>query len=140
MSQLIIRQLLEVRLNTIASPLPTAYENVPFKPTPRTAYQKVHLLPAATENPAYGDNVTVLERESGVFQVTLMYPENEGAANATTRAESIRALFPRGLVLTSGAVRLRIDRSPSVASAFPDNGYFSLPVSVFYTADVYRTV
>lgn len=139
MSYAIIRQLLEVRLNALGGNMPTAWENVPYKPIIGTAWQKVNLLPAETDNPTMGPaegTGTALRRESGIFQVTLYYPVNEGAVNVASKAEALRTHFKRGTVLTQGAVRLTIDTTPSIGPGLPADGFFVVPVSIPYRADV----
>lgn len=138
MSYVTIRQLLEVHLNSVVGALATAWENVPYKPTVNTPYQRVNLLPAGTENPVM-DGAWAgsgLKREVGVLQVTLHYPLNAGTSAITTRAELLRTHFARGTILVSGGVRVVIDKTPDVARAMIDDGYFVLPVSVVYRADV----
>lgn len=134
MSYVLIRQLLEVRLNAITPALATAFENVPFTPLQTTPWQTVHLLPAKTLNPTFGD---AFKRETGIFQITLNYQENAGAAAAVARAELIRAQFPRGLALFSGTLRVLIDQAPSVAIGINDGGWYRLPVSIPFIADVF---
>lgn len=136
MSYAVIRQLLETRLQALAPVLPTAVENVSLVRQAGQAHQEVYLLPADTENPtmsggAGGD----LQREAGIFQVTLKYPENTGAGAAVARAQALRAHFPRGLVLSSGGVRLWVNATPSLGPGRPDDGFYALPLSVPYTAD-----
>ena len=134
MSNVIIRALLEVHLNTIAPSIATAFENVPFTPVNGTPWQRVNLLTAPTLNPTFGD---AFHRETGIFQVTLYYPENAGASACATRAELIRSQFVRGLTLTSGTLRVLIDRSPWVSQGMNDGGWYRMPVSIPYVADVY---
>lgn len=136
MSFVIIRSLLEVRLNAITPSIQTAFENVPFAPVNPTPWQRINLMPARTLNPTFGD---AFKRETGIFQITLNYPENAGPSAATSRAELIRAQFVRGLALTSGTLRVLIDQAPFIASGTNDGGWFRLPVSVPFIADVYPT-
>lgn len=134
MSMVIIRRLLEQRLNTATAPLPTAWQNVPYTAQPGVPWQRINLLPARTENPTFGD---AFKRETGIFQVTLAYGENAGPQTIEAKAEDIRALFPRGLRLTSGKVSVLIDEAPFTAPPFNDGGFFRLPVSVPWIADIY---
>ena len=134
MSNVIIRALLEVHLNAIAPNIATAFENVPFAPVNGTPWQRVNLLTAQTLNPTFGGN---FHRETGIFQVMLAYPENAGAAAAATRAELIRLQFVRGTTLTSGSLRVLIDRWPWSSQGVNDGGWYRLPVSIPYIADVY---
>ena len=128
MSYLSIRSVLELRLNAMTVILPTAWENVPFT-QPSTAFQRVYLLPADTNNPTYGDSLAM---ESGIFQISVCYPEGNGPADALTRAEALRAWFPRGLSLTDGNVTVRISRKPSIAPAQREPGLYVIPVSISY--------
>lgn len=108
-----------------------------FTVKPGTAYQAAFLMPGLTENPAMGSGVgSGLDREVGTFQVSLYYPLKAGAGVAEAKAETIRLHFPRGLVLLSGNVRLVIASTPSVAQGRPDMGFYIVPVSIFYWADV----
>jgi len=132
MSYQIIRDLLRVRLNAIAMPLPTSWENVPFTPV-TSAWQKVDMLWAQTENPTMGDN---FRRENGIMQVSLFYPPNAGPDPAALRAGSLAAWFPRGLSLVSGTLRVLIDRSPFIGPASQSGNWYFLPVSVPFLGDV----
>lgn len=132
MSYATIRKLLEVRLNTVGGVFATAFENAPFTPA-RDPWQRVNLLPARTSNPTYGDSH---KRELGLLQVMLHYPLNAGSAAALARAEVIRSGFPRGLVLSEGAVRIMINESPSISAGVNDGTWYQVPVSIPYIADV----
>lgn len=122
---------LEKRLDAMAPALATAWENDGYEPVVGTPYQRAYLLPAATENPTYGDNTSF---ESGIFQITLCYPEREGAAAAYARAELIRAQFTRGLSLTESSAVVRIKRTPSISPARNEPGLYLIDVSVPYFA------
>jgi hypothetical protein len=138
MSDVVIRELLRVQLNSVSAWFETAWENVSYKPTINTPYQAVWLLPSETENPSYGGGIGQrLERRPGILQVSLFYPSNEGPENAAIRAEAIKAAFPRGLTLTSGSLRVLIMRSPFSSAGRPQGGWYMLPVSIPYVADVY---
>ena len=121
-----IRAALETRLNSIASPLPTAWENVPFT-QPITAFQRAYILPANSATPSFGDNLSM---ESGLLKISLCYPEGTGPAAALARALSIRAWFPRGLSVTSGGITVRISSKPSIAPALYEPGLYVVPVTI----------
>jgi hypothetical protein len=101
-----------------------------------TAWQAVHLLPAPTQNPTYGDQH---HREVGEFQVSLNYPPNAGSQAANARAQLIRETFPRGLVLTQGTLRLLIDRTPYLLRAQQSTNWFFLGVAIPYMAEVFTS-
>ena len=133
MSYKIVRQLLEQRLASMAGVLATAWENVSYKPQVGVAYQRAFLLPGQTEQPTFGDS---FRREVGLLQVTLFYPENDGSGAAMAYAEQLRSHFARGTVLASGSVRVVVEATPSIGAANNDGGFYVLPVSVNYRADV----
>lgn len=138
MSLPVIRKLLESRLALLLPSLPTAFDNVAFTVQQAVPHQEVNLIPAGVEDPSFGIPGGVqLKREVGLMQVTLCYPEQEGSGAAEARAEAVRAHFPRGLVLQEGSVRLVLVRSPSVHQGRPSRGFFRVPVSIYYSADVY---
>jgi len=133
MSYAIIRKLLETRLNAVEPSFKTIFENAPGKPAVGAPHQRVTLLPADTQAPTLPAG---MKREVGYLQVDLYYPENAGAAQATAKAEAIRAQFPRGLSLVEGAVRLWLNQEPSLGRGRNEGGFYQLPVYIYYCADV----
>jgi hypothetical protein len=134
MSYQTIRDLLRVQLNTTPGNLPTAWENVAYTPVVGDPYQSVHLLPARTENPTFD---RPFRRETGLMQVSLFFPVNAGPDPAALRAQAIASMFPRGLTLVNGTLRVLIDASPFIGPARNEGAWYFLPVSIPYTADVY---
>ena len=133
MSIVSIRAALETRLNALSPSLATAWEGIPFTPVTGTPYQQVNLL-TDTENPTLGDG---MYRVTGFMQVLLCYPPGTGPKAASTRAELIRDWFSRGLGLSSGGINVRIDRTPTIASAIIDADRYRLPVTVYFSADIF---
>lgn len=134
MSLVIIRLALEKRLNAMSPSLDTAWENTSFKPTPGQAYQRVTLVPAAPENPTFGDT---LRREIGYLQVMLRYPQNKGSKDAQARAEMIKAWFPRGLALTESGSKIVIDRTPTISPSITDGDRYCIPIWIRYYAEFF---
>lgn len=134
MSLALVRQALETRLGTMASPISTAWENMSFTPVVGTPYQQVFLLPAAPENPSLGSSH---RREVGVFQVSLMYPQNAGPGAAQTRALAVQAHFPRGHVLTASTVNVLILRTPTIYPGRTDGDRWRIDIDVPYQAEVF---
>jgi len=132
MSHQLVRDLLRIRLNAISSPLPTAWENVPFTPGV-VAWQKVDMLWARTENPTMGDR---FRRQNGVMQISLMYPPNAGPDPAALKADALIAWFFRGYSAVSGSVKVWIDRTPYIGPAMQSGNWYLLPVSVPFLGDV----
>lgn len=135
MSTQVIRSLLEARLDTLAPSIATVKENTAYTPVKGTVYQRVFLLMAQTENPTLGDG---FKRERGILQVNLYYPEFVGTGDSTARAESIKTLFKRGTTIEQGSVRVQVYGSPYVAQGSNNEGFYMLPVSIPFKADVYE--
>lgn len=129
-----VRIALESALNGMAPSVQTAWENVPFTPTPGTAYQAAYLLPAEPENPTYGDNY---HRLIGIFQINLFYPLQAGPKAAADRAELIKATFCRGASFTSGSVTTTIQRTPEVGQGRVDGERWMVPVKIRFYAGVF---
>lgn len=136
MSIVKIRAALETRLSAMSPAIATAWEGVPYTPVTGTPYQQVNLLIADSENPTLGD---AMYRQTGILQVMLAYPPGTGPKAAATRAELVRDWFPRGLGLSSGGQNVLIDRTPSIAPALIDGDRYRVPVSIYFTADIFPT-
>ena len=136
MSDQVVRKLLEQRVNSVSGALAsaTAFENVAFTPSEGTPWQRVNLLPAQPENPTMGDD---FYRAVGVLQVSLFYPRNAGSAQAYAQGEVLRTAFKRGTMLSEGTLRVRVIGTPSLGPGIPAGGWYMLPVSVNYQADVH---
>ncbi len=133
-----IRQALETALNTWASAqtpvMPVAWQNKAYTPTLGARYVQANILPAETGNPSLGD---AHKRFIGIFQVLIYAPDNKGAGDAETLAESLFTTFARGTSFTASTVTVRVLDSPSVLPSFNDSGWYVLPVSIRYQSDIY---
>ena len=132
MSQLVMRQLLETRLNTMSPALSTSWQNVPFTPIIGTPYQRAAIIPVAPDNSAMGQHFYF---EQVIFQVVLCYPENTGSNAAMARAEALRAWFKRGTSLV-GTYTVIVKDTPAIAPAMSDAGWYMVPVSIGAQASI----
>lgn len=128
-----IRIALESKLNGITPAISTAWENVAFTPVAGTAYQACFTLRAEPDNATMGDGYY---RERGIFQINLFYPVGAGPATAEARAELIRAAFKRGTTLTSGSVKVIVERTPEVGHGRADGDRWMIPVKVRWFAGI----
>ena len=112
---------------SLAPVIDTAWQNVPYTPVTGRPYQAAYLLPAEPNNHSMGDG---LRQESGIFQVSLMYPPGQGTASAGARAEMIRELFRRGASFTKGDVTVQIERTPEIAGGREDGDRWMVPVKI----------
>ena len=134
MSTKLIQELLQTRLTNITSPLPTAWENSKFESTANQPWQQVSFLPNDSDNPTIG--TSDLTYESGIMQINLFYPKYSGSFASASKIDSIKALFPRGLLLESGQTRVRIENTPSGGVGFSDGEWWVRPVTIPYHAHV----
>lgn len=135
MSQKAIRAALETELNTwaIANTFAVAFENRAYTPMTGTKYVRVFLLPAETQNPSLG---TDHKRKTGIMQASLYMPFGTGPGTGETLADSLAATFERGTSFTASGVTVRILDDPSIAPALPGDGWYAIPVSIRYQADI----
>ena len=134
MSNVQLRQALEVKLAAMVPNLSTAFENATFEPpAPDVPWQEVNLIPATPDNAVLANNYY---REHGIFQVSLMYPLLTGSADAAARAAVMQTTFYRGLVLTKSGVIVTIETTPAIGPGFRDRDRWRVPVSVRYRAEI----
>jgi Bacteriophage related domain of unknown function len=132
MSLAAVRAALETRLAALSPAIDTAWQNDGYVPTVGTKYQRVDLMLANPDNPEMGSGY----REQGFLQVTLKYGLDDGSTTAEARAQAIRDHFPRALALTSGGIVVTIDRTPAIGSGTRDGDRWSVPVRIFWHANV----
>lgn len=132
MSAAAVRAALETALNAMTPPIATAWENVDYKPTVGTAYQRATLLLAEPANPEIGPGYI----EQGIFQVDLYYPKNSGPSTATARAEAIRNAFPFAASFTSGGITTHIVRTPEIGTARVEDDRYVIPVRIRFEARI----
>lgn len=127
------------RLQALSPVIDIARPGKTYIPVEGVPYQRVHLLPTATQNFTQGDPASILEEHSGLFQISLNYPYGKGAGDALTRAGLIKNHFKRGSTLTAAnGVIVRILRTASIGPELPgDAGWFVIPVSVPYFCHIF---
>jgi hypothetical protein len=113
----------------------TAWEGVTFLPVYGVPFQKVNLLRAAPETPAYGGNFS---REVGFMQVSLFYPKGIGTSLIDTRAELLQSTFKRGLSFTKDSIVVHIHKKPEVQHSLIIDQAITLSVRIPYYADIFE--
>lgn len=129
-----VRAALESALNGMTPALLTAWENHPFTtPSPTTPYQQAHLLLAQPDNTSIGSGTF---QEIGIFQVTLYYPQQVGAATAEARAQLVRDTFVRGTSFTNSGKTVTIERTPEIMPGRNEDGRFVIPIRIRFFAHI----
>jgi len=123
----IVKKLVETRLLTITPTISIAFEGVKFTPVDNQPYLKTQFY---IDNPTDNTLGCNYYRENITFQVFVAYPENKGTGDALNIAESIRALFPKGLSLQDSNVSVRIIKTPHIGSSIPAQGRIVIPVMI----------
>jgi hypothetical protein len=133
-----IREAFETRILAFASgqeaPLPIAWENVTYTPSPGTMYIECFMAPAPSQNPWMG---AIGERLVGFYQINVYGVQDAGPALAEAIADGLIALFPRGGMTQNGTI-INIDQTGSRAKGInTQNGFFFIPVRIRYRQDVF---
>ena len=119
---------------TFSPALPIAWPNVNFTPPDaNTGYIRAQLFPATAEQTTLGTDGQ--NRHTGIFQVDVIWPENQGLTAPTEKAGAIADHFKRGTLLTTDSIALRIDQPPLVRGIIVDGGTIQIPIDVRYTVD-----
>lgn len=136
MSNKLIRQLFESRLNTWAKArvpvLRVAFQDVDFTPVANETYLSCFLLPATTDSE---DLQGVHKVFRGTWQVSIVKPRGGGLGAASGIEDELVALFPNNLKLNSGAFSVFVRSPLSAAPPIIDTPNTTLPLSCSYRAD-----
>lgn len=125
-----IKALLEQKLLAMPGVLPTAFENVPFKP-PDGPYQACyHLINSPVDHAMTMD----MTEERGILQITVRYPEGKGRQQADAMIDQIKAHFRPHQVINGSNFRIELTKTPSASSGVPDEGRWCIPVSIYWRA------
>lgn len=129
---LVISSAIETYLKTLDEDFETAYENVNFKPSDNP-FQVPTFLFAEPDDLGYRDSPYILR---GIFTNTLAYPTNEGAGNAQTKAEQVKAYFYRGLSLPTPNFNIIFDRTPEITGGAVEEDRYIIRVRCRFFAHI----
>ena len=118
------------RLKTLVGLPPLAQDNASFTPTVNQAYMREADLSGMTQAPAIAADG--FQRQDGLYRVGVFVPKNNGKFNALAHIDTIIAGFPRGLVLTEGGQKVRIEQSDREAG-FVDGEFYQTGLMIRYT-------
>lgn len=117
--------------------LTTYYQGKDYAPVAGRKHARLFVLPNPTDGIALGG--TGYDRMTGIAQIDLMYPTNEGDGAALAKADAIAADFQRGQseTYTGQAVQFR---GASVGRSETVDGWLRVIVTVGWIADYNRSV
>lgn len=121
-----IRAALDSRLAAFQS-ANVAWENARFEPAEGTGYLRPFLLPAEPRQASVG--ASGLDRISGIYQIDVCEPKDQGLGPHLRKVDQVIAQFSRGLSLTSNGATVTILRSWPGPSLDRDS-FYCVPVSV----------
>lgn len=128
MTEIDIRQALEMHLAAMPGLLPTVWQNKTPVPAIDTSkpYQKAAILWAKPEALGLEELSTW---HKGIFQVSVCYPSGDGTFKIETYAAALQRHFAAGTVLNRNGAKVRVRGKPSIADPVTISPYM-VPVSI----------
>lgn len=117
--------------------LTTFYPGKDYEPTAGTKHARIFVLFNPFDGVACGG--TGYDRATGIAQVDLMYPTNEGDGTAMAKADEIAADFQRGQSETYSSQAVRFTGA-SVGGSETIDGWLRVIVTIGWMADYNRSV
>jgi len=110
--------------------LPISMPNVPFEP-PAGKWLEVRHFRNTNLNPTWGEEGVLL----GVYQVSVIDPEQAGEIAATAIASQVIDAFHKNTTLYSGSARVMVYENPTLLTTVQDAHKSIYPVSISYRCD-----
>lgn len=132
MSVTAIETALKARLATYIA-LPKAWPNQDFDPAApeNLPYLACDLVRAATADATLAGDSPVW---TGRLICTVVVARNTSTSTANGHADAIAALFPMGLTMTAGSIKITITQPPHIREGMADGAYWRVPVSIPFIA------
>lgn len=102
---------MKAALISVTPGLALAEDGKVYKPLIDVPYQRLDFIWAA---PISNENTSTY-RQEGTMQVSLRFPAGDGPDAVEAQAMLIRAAFPRKRTITSGSIKILIERAPEMA-------------------------
>lgn len=96
---------------------------------PIPEYLRVRYIESQPEQSSYGQN-----RIPSILQID--HAVRAASGNRSALIQTVIDTFSFKTELSSGAVSIRIDRAPTIATSFNVNGWYITPITIYY--EVYR--
>lgn len=125
--------MLNTRLNVYTPALNIAWENVSFTPATNTTHVRVNFVPV--ESVATARFKTSLVLETGLYQIDVYGPQDQGTSTVDTLVEGLRAHFNRGRTLTdSSNNKVHIRNTPKITQGRREGGFYRVTITVDWFA------
>ena len=127
-----LRTLLDNQLLTTANLPPHSKENTRTAIAGRTPWCRSTLLPSEPAPLAVGFNA--MNQLKGLYQVDLFYPQDYGPAAASITANSVLALFPRGIAFTDGTNHIYVDMPWQQTAYTVEQVWYVIPLVIRWSS------
>lgn len=125
-----IRALLDTQLQTVSNLPSLQTENTRLNPG-GLPFVRSTLLPAEPTPLTVGPNG--IDEHQGLYQVDLFYPQDHGVGTPGALAASVLAMFPRGLILSTGTACMHVKMSWQEV-AYQVNNWYVTPITIRWVA------
>lgn len=131
MKENLIESALNAQLNTLS--LPTAWENSFFSSTKGVLWIRPTFMPGQSRAAAIGVNAQ--DRITGIYQVDVFAPADEGVYDGGQEVSTIMTAYKRGTALVYSGVTIKIIKVWR-STARPETDWYQIPVIIEWQADV----
>lgn len=111
--------------------LPTAYENRNYEPKPGTPWAELFVIPNQPEVATLGDAGE--DSHTGIFQINLNYPPNQGEGPILATADAVRAVFSAGKRLTNNGQTMTV-LSCGRSRGIQAGGWYRISITITWYA------
>lgn len=111
-------------------------ENRSGTPAIDTAHASVHIMPTQPDQEALG--TTGCDRHTGVYQISLYYPQDTGDLPLLIKADEIAAVYKSGANFVHNGVTVTIE-SIGMSGARNSGGWFQADLTINYFSFIRRT-
>lgn len=125
-----IHTALDTQLQTVVGLPALQLENTANVGKTGVAFSRATLIPSRSLPLNVGKNGST--QFSGLYQIDLFYPLNEGTANANAMVDTVVAAFPRGMLLSVSGVITQVETAWREAASRIEQ-FYSAPVVVQWT-------
>ena len=114
--------------------LPIEWENAGFQPPATGAWLRATFMPGEPEQVTWGFNG--IDLLVGLYQIDVFTPLGQGDILARQTADSVMAIFSRGLVVAATGFSIRVIKSYTFTGRAEQGGYYHLPVIVSWRTEI----